>query len=454
MTIYDELRKYTIEKDNKNIEKIKVPYSNNMKYLELTTNDDRKILTSLPLKNLPNRVSTDVYECIEFNKSNIPMKTQVNFFLQDFVDFNIIYKDETSNNEKKENKNKKVETMTIYDEIKEYLEEGLEGNIEKIKISYSTDMKYLEMIEEFDDKKILLLPIKKNKSEDGITTFTGIAYDEVGMEQEVEINLNSYVFLDFNIIYKDKLEENSKKEVQEKDTTISDNRNRVKEIIKHFNVMLIGNAGSGKTELALEIAREQFNNNYELITMSGYKLPEDITGFTNLEGKHIHKTNLRHIVETGGLLIIDEVSNSDNSTLVSLNSLLSNGVIYFGKEEIKAHKDFRVIACGNSLTRSSVYSSAVDLDKSFIDRFYVDLNKIYYKYVEGKEEDNRIKAINNFIKFANLKDVSNRQIDRALKLHTSGLIEEAFLSLIDPLDDNYETLIILAKNESSIIKIM
>lgn len=335
--------------------------------------------------------------------------------------------------------NTKVDT--IYDMLFNHIDVINPNARRELEVQYTYNMKFINTeiknSNKGDEKIKIALPLDIDNESGKILCYIE---DELGIEIKDYKILSKPIALHIvsaEIVYEEKFHKSEV--VIEEDTTVMDNRNRIKKLIKNFNIMLIGDKGTGKTELALEIAREQFNNNYELITMSGYKLPEDIFGFINLEDKHIGKTNLKHIVKTGGLLIIDEVSNADNSTLVSMNSMLSNGICYFGLEKVQVHKDFRVIACGNSLVRNNKYTSTTDLDISFIDRFYVDMNKVYYEHKE--DEDLSLDKVIKFINKNKLSEVSNRQIDRSLKLFDINMNLEGYISLLNPLDDRYNKLV-------------
>jgi hypothetical protein len=137
------------------------------------------------------------------------------------------------------------------------------------------------------------------------------------------------------------------------------------------NVMMVGPAGSGKTSIAYNIAREaglQFYMNGAI--QSEYKL----LGFQDANG--IYRSTPFYVAFTsGGLYLFDEIDASSAGTLVAFNTALANGKCDFPghTEPVQMHPDFRCIAAANTfgLGASRVYVGRNQLDAATLDRFII-----------------------------------------------------------------------------------
>ena len=113
-----------------------------------------------------------------------------------------------------------------------------------------------------------------------------------------------------------------------------------------LNVMLVGGAGSGKNVLCEQVAEALGLKFY----MSNAVTQEyKITGFTDANGVY-HPTPFYEAWTNGGLFMLDEVDASIADVLVTINAALSNGYADFPAPigNVKKHKDFHVIAAGNT----------------------------------------------------------------------------------------------------------
>lgn len=135
-----------------------------------------------------------------------------------------------------------------------------------------------------------------------------------------------------------------------------------------LNVYLYGPAGTGKTYLCQQVAEalglpfftdQKISNDYQL------------TGFVDAAGKY-QETELYRAVTRGGVYMLDEFDASDECAAVVLNLALANRYMTFpGVGRVELHKDFRVIACGNTIGRGadSDYTGRNCLDAATLDRF-------------------------------------------------------------------------------------
>ena len=133
-------------------------------------------------------------------------------------------------------------------------------------------------------------------------------------------------------------------------------------------VYLHGPAGTGKSELAKEAAKELELDFYPASTITQeFKL----TGFEDGHGI-FHDTNFYKAIKNGGLFFLDEMDSCTSEVLVGINGALANGYFDFPHETFTAHKDFRIIAAGNTIGRggNEEYTGRTALDISTLDRFW------------------------------------------------------------------------------------
>ena len=136
-------------------------------------------------------------------------------------------------------------------------------------------------------------------------------------------------------------------------------------------VFLEGPAGSGKNVICQQIAKALGLNFYfsNAVTQE-YKL----TGFTDANGTY-HESQFYKAFRNGGLFMLDEMDASIPEVLVILNAAIANRYFDFPAPigYVKAHKDFRVIAAGNTFGNGADYDyvGRNQLDAASLDRFAV-----------------------------------------------------------------------------------
>jgi cobaltochelatase CobS len=137
-----------------------------------------------------------------------------------------------------------------------------------------------------------------------------------------------------------------------------------------LNVALIGEAGTGKTYAAEQVADVLSLKHY---TMSFHSkmTATDLRGYCDANGKY-NESAVYRAFKDGGILILDEFDRSNTEVTVSLNNLLSGSSYLFPNgEEVKKHDDFRVIACQNTTGTggSKAYAAAQRQDGATLNRF-------------------------------------------------------------------------------------
>ena len=190
-------------------------------------------------------------------------------------------------------------------------------------------------------------------------------------------------------------------------------------------VYLAGPAGSGKNHTLEQVAKVlglefYFTNSVQ----QEYKL----TGFIDAGGK-FHETEFYKAFTNGGLFFLDEMDASIPEVLVLLNAAIANGYFEFPNGKVTAHKDFRVVAAGNTVGSGAdeAYTGRMVLDQATLDRFAIidfgyDL-KIELALAKGNAD--LVSFIEDLRKQADEKGVratfSYRCISMVVKLETAGM---------------------------------
>lgn len=134
-------------------------------------------------------------------------------------------------------------------------------------------------------------------------------------------------------------------------------------------VYLSGPAGSGKNytleQISWELGLEFYFTNS---VQQEYKL----TGFIDAGGVY-HETEFYKAFKNGGIFFLDEMDASIPEVLVLLNAAIANRYFEFPNGKIKAHKNFRVVAAGNTVGSGAdeMYTGRLVLDQATLDRFAI-----------------------------------------------------------------------------------
>lgn len=142
------------------------------------------------------------------------------------------------------------------------------------------------------------------------------------------------------------------------------------------NVYLYGPAGSGKNTLCAQVAKAL---NLEFYYQNTLVTKFDISGYKNAQGE-FEETAAYKAMKNGGLLMLDELDNSQAEAIIALNAALANGYYTFGNgEQVKLHKNFRCMAAGNTNGQGATeeYCGRFAMDESSRDRFafiHIDYN--------------------------------------------------------------------------------
>lgn len=148
------------------------------------------------------------------------------------------------------------------------------------------------------------------------------------------------------------------------------------------NVLLVGDAGTGKSELAKRVTEDLGLNFYFTNSIID---PYALEGFIDANGNY-HKTQFYDFCKNGGVFLIDEIDASDPNALLRLNGAIANGYYDFPNEgRVTLNKNCVFIATANTTGNGATlkYCGRNQLDTATVDRFFM-VNVDFDKKVELK----------------------------------------------------------------------
>lgn len=134
------------------------------------------------------------------------------------------------------------------------------------------------------------------------------------------------------------------------------------------NIYIWGPAGSGKTQVAMQVAEEL---GIPFFFSNSVQTKYDLIGQSDVQGNY-HPSPFYRAWTEGGLFLLDEFDNSDPCAGAILNAALANRVFDFPiMGNVQAHPKFRVIAAGNTpgMGATDMFSERQALDAATLDRF-------------------------------------------------------------------------------------
>lgn len=141
----------------------------------------------------------------------------------------------------------------------------------------------------------------------------------------------------------------------------------VKTLAAGEHLYLYGPSGSGKTTMAQHAA--------EALSIAFHATgavfePYSLLGYNDAHGEYV-TTAFRTAFEYGGVFLFDELDASAPEAVAVFNMALANKHCVFPDKAIKQHKDFYVIAAGNTKGRGAdnIYTARQALDGATLDRF-------------------------------------------------------------------------------------
>jgi MoxR-like ATPase len=182
-------------------------------------------------------------------------------------------------------------------------------------------------------------------------------------------------------------------------------KEQAEDIVAHLKankpVLIYGHLGSGKTELAMHIARKYIGKDALVVSGSKYTSLAELYGHQILTvdertGSTITDYFLGPVyraMEEGRPVIIDEVNAIPHEVLISLNHILTRevgdvvSVQQNSGKQIKIKEGFCILMTGNMNQGQKIYVDRQDMDPAFLSRLYRKEYDYLPQTTEGSLED-------------------------------------------------------------------
>jgi len=316
------------------------------------------------LKGIDKRFTADVYP---YARIKLTTKTLIERFIEWFEEGDL--------SSRIFNKAKEMESTK--DEDNEELKKILDEKLKKMEHAKKAIAK--EKREEIKEKKIK--KTKKELEEAGIT-LTDVPSDErVGHKKSKYSNIPTREMIKFEVLDSNNSYENFIPDEDDLYEFPEWTTEFVSLLDNGMNVWLYGGTGAGKTSLAEQVCAI---GKIPLIYQSFHEdiKPDSLFGNFRLEdGNTIWQDGpVTKAYREGLVLLLDEIDGTPPEILFCLYAILDRKPLVLtdnGCEVIKPHKNFRIIATGNTLGRGDddgSYSGTNVLNRAFLNRF-----RIWYK---------------------------------------------------------------------------
>ena len=169
----------------------------------------------------------------------------------------------------------------------------------------------------------------------------------------------------------------------------------VKQVSRQHHLWLCGPAGSGKTTAAKQAAKAM-GLPFQEISCGPATSQFDLFGFITPDGRY-QEGLIRKMFEEGGVLMLDEIDNTNPSVLTAMNNVLANGEATFPDGTVKRHPNFVCLAGANTYGRGfdRMYVGRNQIDAASLDRFrFMEFNYDEDAEVEWAGTDQR-----NWVKY-------------------------------------------------------
>ena len=150
------------------------------------------------------------------------------------------------------------------------------------------------------------------------------------------------------------------------------NAARKNSIGAEINILLVGEAGSGKTRMARCVAEALELPNWCVFSCNPFTTKGDVVGIYDVNGKFNLSVIMKAVTEPG-LVFFDELDRCHPGAAIALQSLLANRFCFLPDgQRIDAHEDCVMLAGANTwgTGANDRYSAANRMDAATMDRFF------------------------------------------------------------------------------------
>jgi cobaltochelatase CobS len=203
-------------------------------------------------------------------------------------------------------------------------------------------------------------------------------------------------------------------------------------------IFIAGEAGTGKTTLAAQIA-EALALRFGHISCTAGMSEAHLLGRMDAHGNYL-QSQFVDLYENGGVFLFDEVDAADSNTMLIINSALANGYMSVPNRKdaptAKRHKDFICVCAANTWGfGSNEYAGRNILDATFLDRFTGSRLVVSYdmdlEQEIGKDFPEIVKAVwtirENVKKHRIRRVVSTRAIVSGVRQRLAGIALGEFI---------------------------
>lgn len=172
-----------------------------------------------------------------------------------------------------------------------------------------------------------------------------------------------------------------------------------------YNVYLYGEAGTGKSEIAAQVAKAMQLPYHQQDKVEHI---HEFIGYVDAHG-NFHDTPLYRAWTQGGICPLDEFDGYVPEAVLKLNGALSQGVMVFGDgKQYKKHPDCHIIATGNTNGTGATeeYSTRYVQDASSLNRF-VPIQIDYCKEIEQQVARKDVELLDFVRQLRNIKKTKN-----------------------------------------------
>lgn len=144
----------------------------------------------------------------------------------------------------------------------------------------------------------------------------------------------------------------------------------LKRIAAGINVVMVGDAGSGKTVAPSTVAKILGRDFYH-IPLGPQTSKSDLLGYMNGAGKYVYSL-LCQVYEHGGIALLDEMDAANPATLTIINGMLEAVEAGFADKMRKRHPDCAFVAAMNTYGRGAdmLFVGRAQLDAATLNRWY------------------------------------------------------------------------------------